>query len=212
MTRFVQAFYQISDRKWSRGDIQNRLEILKNFILLLPGVFFGILAGFGINLASVWCGLGGLALPFWCHFMASGYRFGAISWHLCLAWYYPRVIPSETHRVASYYSVPKRIMLLLINKSPTFTPPPTFRYIERIPFFLHASFNKASRYSIKAHLPSTELQAAAIVLQLKNLRPFLPSLVWSESGHDFTLAVNQNRYVFQHDFTLAVGRNHYVFN
>ena len=130
MTSFFQASYPILDRKWSRGGIQNQLKFRKNFIPLLPGIILGIIVGFGINLASVWCGLGGLGLPFWCIFMASGYRFGAISWHLCLAWYYPRVIPSETHCVATYYSVPKRIMLLLINKSPTFTPPPRLEILK----------------------------------------------------------------------------------
>ena len=68
-TSLFQTFYQIFDRKWSRGGIQNRLKIYKNFMFLLPGVISQILTRFGINLAPIWCALGGLRLPFWCHFM-----------------------------------------------------------------------------------------------------------------------------------------------
>ena len=70
LTRFFQAFYEIFDRKWSREGIPNRLKIYKNLILLPPGVILRILARFGINLAPVWCALGGLGLPFWYRFMA----------------------------------------------------------------------------------------------------------------------------------------------
>ena len=70
LTNFFQTIYQILDQKWSRAGIPNRLKIYKNLILLPPGVILRILARFGINLAPVWCTLGGLGLPFWCHFTA----------------------------------------------------------------------------------------------------------------------------------------------
>ena len=70
LTSFFQAFDQNFGRKWSRAGIANRFKIHKNSKLLPLGVILRILARFGINLAPVWCALGGLGLPFWFHFIA----------------------------------------------------------------------------------------------------------------------------------------------